>query len=180
MFSAELDGLGSANDFEQHADRLDHLQSGDLLFCDLLDMSVQSQDGDVGSSTQHQDIGQATQCKTEAKRIVSNRKAQQRFRQKQKVKKAAETSELKYLRERVRQLEQLRESPTTLAPAVPARCLSSSAKLASSLWPFATSHNCALPGRTLCRPLSAKWMQATLRGSWRVLVPCDWKELSCR
>ena len=49
---------------------------------------------------------QATEQATEPRRVDQNRKAQQRFRQRQKARKASETPELRYLSGRVQELEQ--------------------------------------------------------------------------
>lgn len=79
----------------------------DLLFPDFLNFPAEIQDGGDKSSTQHAHSIDLPGHAPERKRVASNRKAQQRFRQRQKAKKTAQASELLYLRQRVTELEQL-------------------------------------------------------------------------
>ncbi len=88
-------------EFDQHLDLLDDFQA-DLQLFHLAD---QSRGGAVGRSPHDEALVQ--QQAIEPRRVISNRKAQQRFRQRQKARKASEASELLYLRGRVQELEQM-------------------------------------------------------------------------
>ena len=109
--AAELPGFDSlATPFvdigEQTDGLFEQLQDVDLFLGDLCSVSQQ-----VESSSQQTNTAGDRERKPLPPRVISNRKAQQRFRQKQKQQKAAETSELVYLRQRVQQLEELVSRP---------------------------------------------------------------------
>ena len=88
--------------FDQDLDLFGDTQiQADLLSTDFLPSEAQY--GTGGGSNQQTIPDQ----QSDPKRVVSNRKAQQRFRQRQKARKASEASELHYLRQRVQELEQL-------------------------------------------------------------------------
>jgi hypothetical protein len=83
--------------------------AGDLWFTDVFEPLELSQSGEVGRSVMLEasdPVTARTLPKPGSKRLVSNRKAQQRFRQRLKVKKAADTSELQHLKQRVKELEE--------------------------------------------------------------------------
>ncbi len=88
-------------EFDQQLDLLEDFPADLQLF----DLASQSRGGAVGSSP-HDEAG-IQQHAPEPKRVLSNRKAQHRFRQRQKARKASEASELLYLRGRVQELEQM-------------------------------------------------------------------------
>lgn len=92
----------------------EQIQETDLLYADFLSLRNSSREVEADSSTQLNavdDHSLETSRKPLPARVISNRKAQQRFRQKQKAKKAAESSELLYLRQRVQELEVMISRP---------------------------------------------------------------------
>ena len=88
-------------EFDQHLDLLDEFQADLQLF----DLASQSRGGAAGSSSHDETLVQ--QHVPQPRRVLLNRKAQQRFRQRQKARKASEASELLSLRRRVQELEQM-------------------------------------------------------------------------
>jgi len=162
-------------EFDQHLDLLNDFQA-DL---HLLDLASQSRGGAVGSSPHDEALVQ--QHAPEPRRVVSNRKAQQRFRQRQKARKASEASELLYLRGRVQELEQMvstgldHDSPPASQPLAQVQQL-----LASEL---CTSCCCyCLPYKSLSDESVNlhRSMPAAPMVCWRLLECCVWRKLYSR
>ena len=117
--SADMEFLGGGTD-----QPFDQIQDTDLLLADFLSLPNDPREAEARSSTRLNAFDsnpRVTGRKPAPARVMSNRKAQQRFRQKQKAKKAADSSELLHLRQRVQELERLvtrrPDSDCTLAQA---------------------------------------------------------------
>ena len=88
-------------------------QDAELFCANFLTLPPEAQEAEAGTLMQEAPSNESPQNTDQRQlppRVVSHRKAQQRFRAKQKAKQVAETSELIFLRQRVQELEKLASS----------------------------------------------------------------------
>lgn len=105
MSGAELSDAGRVSDFGLQLDQLEGLCTEDYLLTNLTDPLQDSQVNQDSLSQQSNDFSPSKLEKPDSRKILSNRRAQQRFRVRQKAKKVEERTELQRLKQQVKDLE---------------------------------------------------------------------------